>query len=107
MTEEGMISLNEFKAVVERFESNQKKIVEVMNHRFDRVEADIHDLKDEVGILHEGQTMLKAQFAEMRQEFKEMRREHAEFKTELRCKADAEDVNKLTKRVARLERKSA
>lgn len=135
MTEEGMISLNEFKTALEDVRSDIKRVVEVMNHRFDRVEVDIHDLKHEVGILHEGQTALKAQFAEMqkeqtglkgqfaemqlaqaglngqfaemRQEFKETRREHAEFKDELRRKADTEDVNKLTKRVARLERKSA
>lgn len=102
-----MISLNEFKTALEDVRSDIKRVVEVVNHRFDRVEVDIHDLKHEVGVLHEGQTALKAQFAEMRQEFKEMRRDHAEFKNELRRKADTEDVGKWKKRVIKLERKTA
>ncbi len=86
MTEEGKITMTEFKTVVERFEENQKKIVEVMNHRFDRVEADIQIIKHEVALLHEGQT---------------------EIKHELRRKADAEDLAKLDMRVTRLENKVA
>jgi chromosome segregation ATPase len=121
MTEEGMISLNEFKTALEDVRSDIKKVVEVMNHRFDQVDArfakvderfdrmdgridrvngrmdktdsrldrmegSIQSLRQEVALLHEGQT---------------------EIKHELRRKADAEDLAKLEMRVTRLENKVA
>lgn len=121
MTEEGKITMTEFKTVVERFEENQKKIVEVVNHRFDRVEADIQILKHEVALLHEGQTEIKAQFAEMRVEQGTIKGQvvalqkgqelllkgQSEIKAELRHKADTKDLAKLDKRVTRLENKVA
>ncbi|MCK5240839.1 hypothetical protein KAR34_00170 [bacterium] len=89
MTEEGKITMSEFKTVVERFEDNQKKIIEVMNHRFDKVETDMHaikedvsSLKEEVALLHEGQTAIRA---------------------DLRRKVSYDDFEMLEKRVARIE----
>ena len=107
MEEEGKITMTEFKTVVERFEDNQKKIVEVMNHRFDRMEGrmdrmetdittikgditvmkgGIHSLKHEVALLHEGQTAIRA---------------------DLRKKVSYDDFEMLEKRVTRLENKVA
>ena len=89
MTEEGKITMSEFKTVVERFEDNQKKIIEVMNHRFDTVYTDMHarkedvsSLKEEVALLHEGQTAIRA---------------------DLRRKVSYDDFEMLEKRVARIE----
>jgi hypothetical protein len=92
--------MTEFKTVVEEFKSERKKMTEFMLHLdekmvsgfqkmdagFHRVTTDIASLKQQVALLHEGQT---------------------EIKSELRRKADYEDFAKLEKRVARLERKTA
>ena len=100
MTEEKVITLSEFKTVIDEVNSNIKKVVEVMQFnfgkvngrldtmdgRFDRVEADIHSIKHQIGLLHEGQT---------------------EIKSELKQKADRSELAKLEKRLARLERKVA
>ncbi|MEW6516228.1 MAG: hypothetical protein AB1439_04900 [candidate division FCPU426 bacterium] len=135
MSEEGSITMTEFKTVVEEFRSDIKKVVEVMNHRFDKVderlgqvEGDVRSLKHEVAVLHLGQTELKGQFTEMRKDqaelrgqFAEMRKDQAvmngqlvllhqgqtEIKAELRRKADAEDLAGLDLRVAGLENRIA
>jgi hypothetical protein len=107
MTYEGKITMSEFKTVVERFEENQKKVIEVMNHRFDQVDErfnvvdkeikvmkhdviglkdGVHSLKQEVALLHEGQTAIRA---------------------DLRRKVSYDDFEMLEKRVARLECKVA
>ena len=88
MREEGRITMSEFKTVVERFEANQKKILEVMDHRFDRLQKDVHSMKHEIALLHEGQTEIKA-----------------ELRTGLKDRVTYQDFNKLEKRVARLEMK--
>lgn len=93
MTEEGRITMSEFKTVVERFEDNQQKIVEVMNYRFDKVDNElktvnskINTLNQEVALLHEGQTAIRA---------------------DLRRKVSYDDFEMLEKRVARIETKIA
>lgn len=90
MTEERGISMSEFKTVVEFFRSDLKKVVEVMNHRFDKVETDIRTVKQEIALLHEGQTEIKA-----------------DLRTSLKERVTYQDFNKLEKRVSRLERKTA
>lgn len=90
MAEEGKITMNEFKTVVETIRTDIKKVVEVVNHRFDRVEHDVKSLKHEVGRLHEGQTEIKA-----------------ELRTGLKNRVTYADLNKLEKRVVRLENKVA
>ena len=93
MTEEKVITLSEFKTVIDEVNSNIKKVVEVMQFnfkkvdgRFDKIEADIQSVKQQIGLLHEGQT---------------------EIKSELRQKADRSELAKLEKRLARLEHKVA
>lgn len=91
--EEGHITMNEFRTVVESFRSDMKKIVEVMNHRFDTVDhrfdtltQEIKTVKTHVGLMHEDLTEIKA---------------------DLKAKVPYDEFNRLEKRVARLERKSA
>ncbi|MCD4812358.1 hypothetical protein K8S19_01490 [bacterium] len=93
MMEEGKIIMSEFKTVVERFEENQKKIVEVMQHEFGKVEKRIgeHDKKfdslhEQIALLHEGQTAIR---------------------TELRQKPSLDVIGELERRVTRLENKVA
>ena len=100
MTEEGKITMSEFKTVVERFEENQKKIVEVMQHGFEVARDDRNTIKqqiqsmgtkisviqEQVGLLHEGQTSIR---------------------TELRQKPSLDVIGELERRVTRLENKVA
>ncbi|NTV51618.1 MAG: hypothetical protein HGA76_01190 [Candidatus Firestonebacteria bacterium] len=93
MTEEKVITVSGFKTVMEEVNSNIKKVVEVMQFnfkkmdgRFDKVETDLASVKEQIGLLHEGQT---------------------EIKGELKQKADGRELSKLEKRVARLEHKVA
>ncbi len=118
MVEEGRISMTEFNTVVENFRSDIRKVVEVVNHRFDRVdgrmdglegrmgkmegnmfvmeghmdkmEGNICSMKEQIGLLHEGQTEIKA-----------------ELKSELKNKVSYAEFEKLEKRVVRLETKVA
>ncbi len=97
MSEEGKITMNEFKMVVERFEENQKKIVEVVNYRFDKLEsrqdkteAKTDSMMEQIALLHEGQTEIKA-----------------ELRSGLKDRVTYSDFAKLEKRVVRLENKVA
>jgi len=83
----------EVKAVVESFPAGLKKIVEVMNYRFDKlevkvtvIESNIEVMKEQIGLVIENQT---------------------EMKIEFKNKVDREEFSKLEKRVARLEHKVA
>jgi predicted nucleic acid-binding Zn-ribbon protein len=104
MAEEWGITMSEFKTVVESFRSDLKKVVEVINHRFDKMEneisglkgdasslkTDMRTVKQEIAFLHEGQTEIKA-----------------ELRTSLKERVTYQDFNNLEKRVSRLERKTA
>jgi polyhydroxyalkanoate synthesis regulator phasin len=79
MTEEGKITMSEFKTVVEQFKKNQQKIVEVMQHEFGNV-------KEQIALLHEGQTAIRM---------------------ELRQKPSLDIIEELERRVTRLENKVA
>jgi hypothetical protein len=83
MSDEKVINLTEFKVVMEGVDSKLRKIIEVMDHRFEV-------LQEQVGLLHEGQTEIKA-----------------ELRAGLKDKVADHDFAKLEKRVARLERKTA
>ncbi len=118
MSEEGKITVSEFKIVVESFEENQKKIVEVINYRFDKVdgrlvnvegrldkvenrlgtmeikqnrfEVKTDSMMEQIALLHEGQTEIKA-----------------ELRSGLKDRVTYSDFAKLEKRVVRLENKVA
>ncbi|MCK5242595.1 hypothetical protein KAR34_09105 [bacterium] len=51
--------MSEFKVVVEKFEENQKRIVEVMNYRFDQVDAKFEKVNKDIFGLKEGVHSLK------------------------------------------------
>ncbi len=95
MAEEGKISVNQFTTVVVNFQSQIRGVVENMNRRFDQMGAqisvlqqDMHSVKEQITLLHVGQTEIKA-----------------ELRTGLKDRVTYQDFNQLEKRVARLERK--
>lgn len=80
MPEEPIITMTEFRTVVEEFKSEQKRMSEYLLHldqkmnngfskiteefqgvdrRFIEVGAGIHSLNEQIGLLHEGQTEIK------------------------------------------------
>jgi flagellar biosynthesis chaperone FliJ len=79
MDEEGKISMNEFKVIVEDFHGKLDRVVEVMNFRFDKVEKKLaqHDrqfkvLNEQIAVLHVGQTEIRSDIKEMRHEMHDM-----------------------------------
>jgi ABC-type uncharacterized transport system ATPase subunit len=121
MTEKGRITMTEFKMVVERFEENQKKITEVMLHEFRGVKQDVSSLKEQVGLLHEGQTVLKGQVGSLQEGQTTIRNDVSALKgqvaslqegqtairSDLRRKVHYDEFEELEKRVTRLESKVA
>lgn len=89
MSDEKVITLTEFKVLMESIESKFKKIMEVMDFRFRKVDERFDVMAEQIGLLHEGQTELKA-----------------ELRAGLKDKVSYGDFAKLEKRVARLERKA-
>lgn len=90
MNEEGKITMTQFKTVVEDFNSKLQSVIEVMQHGFTKLEAKIDSHSEQIAILVEGQTEIKA-----------------ELRSSLKERVTYQDFNKLNKRVARLERKTA
>lgn len=93
MSGEPVISMNEFKTVVESFQSDLKKVSEAiqsvqskMNDGFQYMHEQFGSLKEQVALLHEGQT---------------------EIKNDLKQKVDRDEFGRLELRVARLENKAA
>jgi len=111
MADEKVITLREFKVVMEGVDSKLRKIVEVMDFRFgkiderfgkideqfgkidekfNKIDERFDVLEEQIGLLHEGQTEIRA-----------------ELRAGLKDKVSYSDFTKLEKRVARLEHKSA
>ncbi len=107
MTEKKVITLSELKTVMEEVATNYKKIIEVVQHNHSETQAefqiikgdirslkeqagvltvDVHGLKGQVALLHEGQT---------------------EIKNSLKQKVGRDEFAALEMRVARLENKAA
>ncbi|MCD4812165.1 hypothetical protein K8S19_00510 [bacterium] len=91
MAEEGMITMNEFKTVVERFEDNQKKIIEVITHKFDNLETRMtrqenksDSMMEQIAILHEGQTEMKAELKIAKKERNALNTGQMEVQAELK-----------------------
>ena len=117
--------MNEFKTVVEQFRDDQKKFLEVMNHKFDqqevrmtRQEKKSDSMMEQIALLHEGQTAMKAELNTAKDERNGMRDQisllhegqteiKAELKTELKSRVTYADFEQLEKRVMRLENKVA
>lgn len=93
MSEKKVISMSEFKTVIEGFRSDIKKMSEVMMHEFqvgreDRgaMKGQMESVKEQIALLHEGQTTIKS---------------------ELKEKVAREEFSQLEMRVAKLENKVA
>lgn len=117
--------MNEFKAVVESFRTDLKKVVEVVNHRFDKVDNEISDLKGDVSGLKTDVLILKSDVRELKMDVRVIKTEmhsvkqelallhegqteiKAELRSSLKERVTYQDFNNLDKRVARLERKTA
>ncbi len=86
MPKKKVITVLEFKVIEEHIRTDIKKMTEGMNHRFDKIEGGISSLKEQVALLHEGQT---------------------EIKYSLKQKIDREEFARLEMRVTRLENRTA
>jgi hypothetical protein len=86
MTEKKVITLSEFKTVVESVESKIKALTEGIGNIQTKIDVGFRSLSEQVAILYEGQT---------------------EIKHDLKRKVDRDEFAKLELRVARLENKAA
>jgi len=100
VSDERGLSMNEFKAVVEHFEAGQKKIIEVMNYRFDKLEGRVGVIEGKIATIERNVGVMKEQLGLVIES-------QTEMKIEFKNKVDREEFSKLEKRVARLERKVA
>ncbi len=128
MAEEGMISMNEFKVIVEKFEESQKRIVEYMTHEFGQIKTEFGEvykrfdqqdkrmlgMMEQIAILKEGQTELKSDVFVLKEDMVMVKSElrtladgQEAIRTDLRKKVDFDDFVKLETRVSRLENKAA
>jgi methyl-accepting chemotaxis protein len=93
MAEKKVMTLSEFKTVVESFQSDLKKMSEAIqsvqskvDHGFQYMHEQFTSVKEQVALLHEGQT---------------------EIKNELKQKVSRDEFSRLELRVAKLENKAA
>ncbi len=86
MTEEGKITMSEFKTVVENFTSQVQKVAEGVMHLSDKLDSEFASVKEQIALLHEGQT---------------------EIKIGLKQKIDRDEFSSLERRVTKLENKVA
>jgi uncharacterized coiled-coil protein SlyX len=107
MSEERGISMSEFKTVVESFKDGQKKIIEVMNHRFDKLEGTVDKLENRMDGLEGRMDRMEKDHRSMKEQMGLILEVQTEIKTEFKNKVDRDEFSKLEKRVARLERKVA
>ncbi|MCD4814537.1 hypothetical protein K8S19_12710 [bacterium] len=135
MKEEGKITMSEFKTVVERFEDNQKKMIEVMNHRFDQqdirigrmeqrmggveqrmggveqrmggVEQQMGGVEQQMGGMEGRMGRIEKQHVTMMEQIALLHEGQTEIKSELRSRVTNADFEKLEMRVVRLENRVA
>lgn len=86
MPKKKVITLNEFKVVIEDIKTDIRKVTEVMQAEFKIVKSDIRTIKEQIALLHEGQT---------------------EIKNNLKQKVDRDEFARLEMRVAKLENRAA
>jgi archaellum component FlaC len=114
MTKEKVITLSEFKTVIEEVNSNTKKIIEVMQHnfsqmdkRFDHVEQDIRILKTDVSVLKADVSVLKTDMHAVKGQVGLLLEGQTEIRSGLKGRVTYQEFEKLDKRVTRLEKKTA
>ncbi len=114
MSAKQVITMSEFKTVVESFRSDMKKLTEVVNHRFDKVENKIRTMKEQLGVVTMDTTVLKTDVGTLKTDMSSVKEQisllhegQAEIKNELKQKVDRNEFGKLEIRVARLESKVA
>lgn len=142
MTDERGISMSEFKTVVESFQSDLKKVTEVMVYRFDRVdermdrmdgrmnrmegrmdqidghmnrmegrmdktEGSLHAIKEHTGILTIEVHEIKTEVLSLKDQVSLLHEGQTEIKNDLKIKVERGEFAKLETRVANLENKVA
>ncbi len=114
MTEEGRITMTEFKTVVEGFRSDIKKVVEAMNHGFEKVgkemqstRKDIQGLKSDNQVLKIDVKTLKTDMHSVKEQIGLLLEGQTEIRAGLKERVTIRDFAKLDKRVTRLEKKIA
>jgi hypothetical protein len=128
MDDEGMITMTQLKVIVEDFKSGLKRVAEVMQHGFAKLEAKANSHSEQIGLLLEGQTAHSKQIAllqdgqtahskqialvqdgqaEHSKRFDLLDEGQAEIINLLKSKVDHEELNRLETRVTKLENKVA
>ncbi len=114
MDEEGMITMTQLKTILEDFKSDIKRVTEVVQHGFAKLETKSDSHAEQIALLIEGQTMHSMrfeenakQFAQVHEELAHVRVELADIKETLKPKADREELAALETRVTKLEHKVA
>ena len=107
MTEEGKITMSEFKTVVERFEENQKKIVDVMQHEFGKIQHQFGDVQHQFGTVQHALGTMNGKIGNLQEQVALLHEGQTAIRTELRQKPSFDVIEELERRVTRLENKVA
>jgi cell division protein FtsB len=100
MTEKKVITLSEFKTVIEEVKSDIKKVVDVVQYNHSQNQSEFQAVRKEIGYLTRKTDSLTAQVALLHEG-------QTEIKNTLKQKVDREEFASLEMRVARLENKAA
>ncbi|MCK5240965.1 hypothetical protein KAR34_00815 [bacterium] len=121
MKEKKVITLSEFKTVVEDIKSDIKRVTEVMLHEFGVAKEERTVLKEQMGILTVAVNVLKTDVSTLKTDVSILKTDvstlkeqsvllhegQTEIKNELKQKVGRDEFAKLEVRVARLESKAA
>lgn len=121
MTDEGKITMSEFKTVVERFEENQKKIVEVMQHefgkinerfekvdqRFEKVDQKFEKVDQRFNKIDQRFDKIENKITSLNEQVALLHEGQTAIRMELRQKPSLDMIEDLERRVTRLENKVA
>jgi chromosome segregation ATPase len=135
MSEERGITMSEFKTVVESFRTDMKKVTEVVQHgfarvdeRFDKVEGRMDRLENRMDRMQGQMNQMQGQVNQVQVQLNQVHERvnridgrlesvyeqtglllegQTEMKHELKNKVSYDEFNKLEKRVVRLERRHA
>jgi len=107
MREKQVITMSEFKTVVENFQSDIKKLAEAMQYGFETVnaelryvKADIRELKDKTDRIGTKTDVHTGQLAQLQEDV-------TDIKNSFKLKVDRDEFAKLEMRVTKLENKVA
>jgi predicted nucleic acid-binding Zn-ribbon protein len=114
MKEEKVITLPEFKMVVESIRSDIKKMSEGLNHRLDKMDARQDKTDGSLSAIKEHTGVLTIEIHEIKEELRSLKKQgsllhegQTEIKNDSKTKIERGEFAKLEKRVAKLENKVA